>query len=64
MLQTLNQDWEGVRNVTNIQTAHEEIGYSKVLVVSLLLLLVQTRNESQQKIQLAEENEVPAHSQQ
>lgn len=27
MLQTLNQDWEGVRNLTNIQTAHEEIGY-------------------------------------
>lgn len=27
MLQTLNQAWEGVRNLTNIQTAHEEIGY-------------------------------------
>lgn len=27
MLQTLNQDWEGLRNLTNIQRAHKEIGY-------------------------------------
>lgn len=50
MLQTLNQDCEGVRNLTNIQTAHEKIGYFQSIDCLPSVLLVQTRNESQQKI--------------